>query len=97
MLGLNGAGKSALLRILAGEPLPSSGSVQVAGVELVADLRAMRRHVGYLPEEPPLYREIRVRDYLRFAGALNGVPSQRLDGRIADVAYQVHIGDHLAS
>jgi len=95
VLGLNGAGKSTLLRILAGELLPSSGRVQVAGVELGADSRAMRSHVGYLPEEPPLYREMRVRDYLRFAGALNGVPPGRLDGRIADVVNQVHIGDHL--
>lgn len=95
VLGLNGAGKSTLLRILAGELLPSGGRVQVAGVELGADSRAMRSHVGYLPEEPPLYREMRVRDYLGFAGALNGVPSERLDGRIADVADQVHIGDHL--
>ncbi len=95
VLGLNGAGKSTLLRILAGELLPSSGRVQVAGVELGADSRAMRSHVGYLPEEPPLYREMRVRDYLRFAGALNGVQPGRLDGRIADVVDQVHIGDHL--
>ena len=95
VLGLNGAGKSTLLRILAGELLPSSGRVQVAGVEFGADSRAMRSHVGYLPEEPPLYREMRVRDYLRFAGALNGVQPGRLDGRIADVVDQVHIGDHL--
>ena len=95
VLGLNGAGKSTLLRILAGELLPSSGRVQVAGVELGSDSRAMRSHVGYLPEEPPLYREMRVRDYLRFAGALNGVQPGRLDGRIADVVDQVHIGDHL--
>lgn len=95
VLGLNGAGKSTLLRILAGELLPSSGSVQVAGVELGADSRPMRRLVGYLPEEPPLYREMRVRDYLCFAGALNGVPRQDLEDRVTAVAEQVHIGGQL--
>lgn len=91
VLGLNGAGKSTLLRILAGELLPSSGSASIDGVELGADSRAMRSLVGYLPEEPPLYREMRVRDYLRFAGALNGVPAERLATRLAEVAERVHI------
>lgn len=95
VLGLNGAGKSTLLRILAGELLPGSGEVQVAGVELGADSRPLRRLVGYLPEEPPLYREMRVRDYLRFVGALNGVSGRDLAGRVGAVAEQVHIGDHL--
>ena len=91
VLGLNGAGKSTLLRILAGELLPSSGSASIDGVELGADSRAMRSLVGYLPEEPPLYREMRVRDYLRFAGALNGVPAERLATRLAEVAERVHV------
>lgn len=95
VLGLNGAGKSTLLRILAGELLPSSGRVEVAGVELGADSRPMRSLVGYLPEEPPLYREMRVRDYLCFAGALHGVSRRDLGGRVTAVADQVHIGDHL--
>ena len=95
ILGLNGAGKSTLLRILAGELLPSSGSASIDGVELGADSRAMRSLVGYLPEEPPLYREMRVRDYLRFAGALNGVPAERLAARIAEVAERVHIEGEL--
>ena len=95
VLGLNGAGKSTLLRILAGELLPSSGSVQVGEVEPGVDSRAMRSRVGYLPEEPPLYREMRVRDYLGFVGALNGVPRNELAGRIALVAQRVHVGDCL--
>lgn len=95
VLGLNGAGKSTLLRILAGELLPSAGSVSIGGVEPGDDARAMRSRVGYLPEEPPLYREMRVRDYLGFVGALNAVARHELPDRIAVVAEQVHIDGHL--
>ncbi|MCY3928264.1 MAG: ABC transporter ATP-binding protein [Acidobacteria bacterium] len=95
VLGLNGAGKSTLLRVLSGELLPSAGSVEVGGVELGVDSRAMRSLVGYLPEEPPLYREMRVRDYLQFVGALNGVPGRLLAGRVVAVAERVHVEHHL--
>jgi len=95
VLGLNGAGKTTLLRILAGDLLPSAGRVVVGEVELETDPRGVRSQIGYLPEEPPLYRDMRVREFLAFVGALNEVPQAKLADRIAEVTEQTHIADQL--
>ncbi|MEX1369513.1 MAG: ABC transporter ATP-binding protein, partial [Nannocystaceae bacterium] len=71
-LGLNGAGKSTVLKILAGLLQPSAGSVKVGGVDASTDPDALRRKIGFLPEEPPLYREMRVREFLQWCGELKG-------------------------
>ena len=85
ILGLNGAGKSTLLRILAGLLMPSAGTVKVGGVDVLEAPAAARRKVGFLPEEPPLYREMRVADYLRFTGRLKGMRPAEVDKRIPEV------------
>ncbi|MCX4246979.1 ABC transporter ATP-binding protein [Paraliomyxa miuraensis] len=72
LLGLNGAGKSTAMKILAGLLLPSAGTVKVGGVDAVLDPDALRRKIGFLPEEPPLYREMRVREFLQWCGELKG-------------------------
>jgi ABC-2 type transport system ATP-binding protein len=72
LLGLNGAGKSTAMRILAGLLLPSAGTVHVGGIDAVADPDALRRKIGFLPEEPPLYREMRVREFLQWCGEIKG-------------------------
>jgi ABC-2 type transport system ATP-binding protein len=64
-LGLNGAGKSTTLKILAGLVVPSAGSVVVDGADLVAAGASFRARIGYLPEDPPLYREMTVREFVR--------------------------------
>ncbi len=71
-LGLNGAGKSTALKILAGLLMPSAGKVLVGGLDATADPDALRRKIGFLPEEPPLYREMRVREFLLWCGQVKG-------------------------
>lgn len=84
-LGLNGAGKTTMLRILCGLLLPSAGRVRVDGVDAVDDPLALRRRIGFLPDRPPLYGEMSVRDMLRYAGRLNGVPARDLNARVDEV------------
>jgi ABC-2 type transport system ATP-binding protein len=84
-LGLNGAGKTTVLKVLAGYLLPTSGSVHIAGVDLIAKPEAMRARIGFLPEKPPLYDEMTVAGYLRYLGELRGVSSRKLVARIPEV------------
>jgi ABC-2 type transport system ATP-binding protein len=84
-LGLNGAGKTTTLRILAGDLRPSAGSLIVNGSDAIRDPIAVRRLVGFLPEQPPLYPDMTVDDYLCFAGRLRGMAPADVKRRVADV------------
>lgn len=85
VLGLNGAGKSTTLKILAGLIVPSSGTVSVDQVDLVGAGDAFRSRIGYLPEDPPLYKEMTVSEFIRFCGQLKGMPSAEVDRRLPGV------------
>ena len=74
LLGPNGAGKSTTLRMICGCLGPSDGRVEVAGHDVVRDPRTARASLGYLPESPPLYLDMRVRDYVDHAARLRRVP-----------------------
>ncbi len=84
-LGLNGAGKSTTLRILAGLLVPSAGSVTIDGVDLVSAGAASRARIGYLPEDPPLYREMTVREFVAYCGELKGLDGATVRSRLDDV------------
>ncbi len=73
LLGPNGCGKTTTLRLIAGFLSPDSGSVQVCGETLGSGSLNARRHIGYLPEKPPLYDALRVADYLDFVAAAKGL------------------------
>ena len=72
-LGPNGAGKSTTIRILTGYSPATAGNVRVAGLDVLAESLKIRQLLGYLPENVPLYPELRVEEYLHFRGRLKGV------------------------
>src|SRR5436853_1384333 len=78
LLGPNGSGKSTIFRILTGYLAPSCGTAEVAGCDVTDDSSTLRREVGYVPEDAPLYAHMRAVEFLRFMAQLKG-----LDGRIA--------------
>lgn len=78
LLGPNGAGKTTCLRILSGNLAPSDGQVEIAGVDLIRDPVAAKLSLGYLPERPPLYPELRVDEYLHFCARLRRVRASRV-------------------
>jgi len=84
-LGLNGAGKSTTLKIIAGLIPPSVGTVIVDGVDVTTAPVSFRASIGFLPEEPPLYDEMTVIEFLRFLGRLRGLDSETLTARIPRV------------
>ena len=73
LLGVNGAGKSTTLRLIAGVLAPTSGTVRIAGENLYDDPALARRAIGYLPERAPLHPELDVTEYLRFCARLRGL------------------------
>ncbi len=85
LLGLNGAGKTTTLRVLACDLLPTSGSVRVGGIDVVDAPHEVRKRVGYLPDTPPLYPEMTVREYLAFVARLRGVKSGDVHDRVDEV------------
>lgn len=84
-LGPNGAGKSTTMRILTGYLPPTSGKVSVAGFDVFTQSLQARERIGYMPENVPLYPEMRVREYLRYRAALKGVKGRRIRDRLTDV------------
>ena len=88
LLGPNGAGKTTTLRILACYLPASGGEAWIDGADVFEESMAVRRKVGYLPENVPLYTDMRVREYLRFRGKLKGVYGGRLRSRVDAVLQQ---------
>ncbi len=92
-LGPNGAGKTTVMRMLTAFLPPTTGRVVVAGVDLDKDPVGLRRNVGYLPENVPLYPEMRVDEYLRFRADVEEVPRGEVHARTEDVVERCLIGD----
>jgi ABC-2 type transport system ATP-binding protein len=92
-LGPNGAGKTTTMRMLTCFFPPTAGTASVAGYDVLDQPLEVRRHIGYLPETPPLYLEMETIDYLRFVGRLKGLNGAELEKRVAFVIDRCAIGD----
>ncbi len=73
LLGPNGAGKSTTMQMLTGNLAPGSGEIKVNGIDLLDEPRKAKSHIGYLPEQPPVYRDMTVNEYLRYCARLHGL------------------------
>jgi len=94
-LGPNGAGKTTTIKILTCNLYPENGTVKVAGFDVRTDELEVQRRIGYLAESAPLYRDMRVREYLRFMGEVRGLSGAGLSDAIDRVAQQCGIVKYL--
>jgi ABC-2 type transport system ATP-binding protein len=92
-LGPNGAGKSTTMRILSGYMPATEGRANVAGFDVFDKPIDAKRRIGYLPETPPLYPDMTVREYLDFVARIKGVPSKEKKERVATVMTRTHVAD----
>jgi ABC-2 type transport system ATP-binding protein len=92
-LGPNGAGKSTTMKMLTGYLTPSAGRVEVGGFDMAKDPIKAKSLIGYLPENPPVYPEMTVRDYLAFAAKLRGVPGREVKAAVDEVIARCILGE----
>jgi len=92
-LGPNGAGKTTTMRMITGYLAATAGRVRVAGHSLETDPLAVRASIGYLPENVPLYPEMRVEEYLRFRAAVEGIPRKLIRSRLDEVVERCLIAE----
>jgi len=93
LLGPNGAGKSTTMRVLSGFMPATCGTVRVAGFDVFHDADETRRRIGYMPENNPLYPEMRVREYLKFRARLKGLGWKKSRERVTTVMEQCGLTD----
>ena len=78
-LGPNGAGKSTMMKILTGFILPTKGTVFVSGINVLKNPIEAKAHIGYLPEQNPLYEDMYVKEYLQFQASIFKVPKEAIE------------------
>jgi len=83
LLGLNGAGKTTTMQMLTGNLAPTTGAITVCGIDMLDRPTQAKARIGYLPETPPLYKELKVDEYLHLAARLHRVPKARVAEAVA--------------
>ena len=92
-LGPNGAGKSTTMKIITGFMAPTSGQALVAGNDVFENPIEVKRHIGYLPELPPVYLDMYVQDYLKYVAELKGVAKHKISKAVDDSIGKMNLGD----
>ena len=92
-LGPNGAGKTTTMQMLTGNLAPSAGTIRIRGIDLLDHLSAAKSHIGYLPETPPLYRELTVGEYIDLAARLHRVPKAERGAAIGEALTRCGLAD----
>jgi ABC-2 type transport system ATP-binding protein len=92
-LGPNGAGKTTTMRILTGFMPATSGIARVAGFDVATNSMDVRRHIGYLPETPPIYPDMTVESYLDFVARIKNVPAADRAARVTDAMRKTNLDD----
>jgi len=94
-LGPNGAGKSTTMKIITGFMPATEGTATVAGFDVFENPNEIKKRIGYLPEEPPLYDEMTIYAYLKFVGQLKGLPKSQMQSRVDFVTEKCGLKDYL--
>jgi ABC-2 type transport system ATP-binding protein len=92
-LGPNGAGKSTTMKMLTCFLSPTAGRAKVAGYDVFDESIEVRRRIGYLPEDTPIYRDMTVLEFLEFAAQMRGMEPDKVDGRIKEIGQRCGLGD----
>ncbi len=92
-LGPNGAGKTTTMQMLTGNLAPSAGLILINGIDILDQPKAAKAELGYLPEQPPLYRELTVTEYLSYCARLNRIRREQIGAALQRVLERCSLGD----
>jgi ABC-2 type transport system ATP-binding protein len=92
-LGPNGAGKSSTMQMITGNLAPNAGQICIAGIDLLDQPKHAKQEIGYLPEQPPVYRELTVDEYLYYCARLNRIPRGKLGAAVGIAKDRCGLGD----
>lgn len=93
LLGLNGAGKTTTIRMLTGYLIPSNGFISINGINLFDNPIEAKKQIGYLPEKPPLYEDLTVKEYLEFVGRLKNISEADLQKFVDEAVKETELGE----
>lgn len=93
LLGPNGAGKSTTMQMLTGNLAPTAGQITIKGIDLLDQPKQAKHHIGYLPENPPVYRDLTINEYLSYCAKLHQIKSDKRKGLIEEALKRCSLMD----